>query len=153
MKFIDIKGDQRILYIDITHPEVSKKFEYFYPDGITKGIFKKKTYFVGEYYSASRWGNLDYYQTPQEAIKGRDNHYYVDNGKIYNPGKVKIVLRYGPAEESEFYFKNTQELISYMGTLKYKLSIDFSSLFCLETTNIYSLAEYELEGFKTGDTI
>lgn len=133
MKFVNIKGAQEVLSIEITVPELCKEYEYFYPDGITKGFWKENTYFL-------RW-EYEYYLTPQEALQERDDeNLFTKEGKIWTYGEVKTTLR--SSGESILKYRNPGDLTSFLDVLEFRWGVDLHSLVCLETPEITSLYEF-----------
>ena len=139
MKFVDIKGIQEVLSVEIIFPELIKDYEYFYPDGITRGIFKRETFFVMRscFFDSDRL-----FHSPEEAIKGLENLSFIKEGRIWEKGLVSITLKSQPKERVGFRFTEEKELIDYLENL-YSKGIDLSSLTCLETQELQSLYEFK----------
>lgn len=138
MKFVDIKGTQNILTIDIIPSKLDPTFEYYYPDGITKGVFKRKTYFVGKKF----WDGTVYYKTPQEAIEGRSKFNFIKEGKIWEFGRIIVTLRSALETANILDYEDTKDLLSYLETLNSRWGVDLHSLVCLESLKVFSLYEY-----------
>lgn len=139
MKFVNIKSESNIKTITIIHPKQSDRYKYYYPDGIERGWFKHKTYFLSE--------EDIYYTNVDEAIKeSLDETLYNNNGRIWILGRVIIKLNGG--EEFTMIFKEHQDLEEYFENLIFKWGIDLSSFVCLETPKTISLYEYKTRGFK-----
>ena len=65
----------RINKIEIIKPKINKYYEYFYPDGITKGFWKyQRTYFCREILRDN------YYETPEEALNKDED--FIKDGQI-----------------------------------------------------------------------
>ena len=146
MKYVDIIGDQKIYSISINLPELSKEFEYYYPDGIESGIFKKKTYFVGLKSRIFTGRRKVLYQTPQEAIEDR-GYYFIREGKIFTFGYVNIVLKSNLQDKLSMRFEKTEELIKYLGELEYRWGVNLNSFVCIESSKAESLYEHKNKGF------
>ena len=138
MKYVDIKGTQEVMSIEILPPKLCPFFEYYYPDGKTFGVFRKKTYFVSGLYGK--------YVTPQEAIQGRDDLFVKEDGRIWMIGKIKTTLRSHPDQESMMIYKNSTEVLEYLGNLEFRWGVDLGSFVCLETPKTETLYEHKIIG-------
>lgn len=145
MKFVDIKGTQDVLSMDITLPELCPGYEYYYPDGMVRGFWKKNTYFL-KYRDRITKKSL-YYLTPQEAIKDTTlRNLFPKDGKIWIYGEARVILR--SSGESIFKYKDISELILYLDTLESRWGVDMHSLVCLENSKIDSLYEFKTHRFS-----
>ena len=125
----------RINKIEIIKPKINKYYEYFYPDGITKGFWKyQRTYFCREILRDN------YYETPEEALNKDED--FIKDGQIYKKGILKIFIQ-GENKEIEFYFKNDSELKLFLESLEFKYSIPLNDFVCFQTKELETLYEYK----------
>lgn len=125
----------KINKIEIINPIKCKYYEYFYPDGVTKGIWKyKKTYFCREIL------NNEYYETVEEALEDKDKKkFFIKDGQIYKKGVVRISTN----EDFEFYFEKNSDLKMFLESLEFKYSIPLNDFICFQTKEIETLYEYK----------
>lgn len=140
MKFTRFNCDSQVLYIEIESPEEYDGITYYYPDGLTKGLFKKKTYIASIRNIFSRCGDI-YYESLEDIIKDRD-HLTILDGRIYKYGKVNFWIK---DIETPFVFKYTsqEELKEYLENLSFKYSFPLQNFVSLEDKNLISLYEYK----------
>lgn len=145
MKFVDIRGTQEVLSIEITLPKLCPGYEYYYPDGIVRGFWKKNTYFLKRQDQITR-----YYLTPQEALEDTANcNLFLKDGKIWIYGEAKVTLK--SSGESILEYKDIIDLIIYLDTLESRWGVDMHSLVCLEDSKIDSLYEFKIRRFDTSE--
>lgn len=139
MKFTRINCDSQVLYIEIKSPEEHNGITYYYPDGLTRGLFKKKTYIAS---SENFFSNCDdFYESLEDIIKGNDDLTILD-GRIYKYGRVSFIVK---NIETPFVFKYTsiEELKEYLENLSFKYSFPLQNFVSLEDKNLISLYEYK----------
>lgn len=137
MKFTRFNCDSQILYIEIKSPEEHDGITYYYPDGLTRGLFKKKTYIA----SIKNIHGNDFYESLEDMIKGNDDLTILD-GRIYKYGRVSFIVK---NIETPFVFKYTskEELKEYLENLSFKYSFPLQNFVSLEDKNLISLYEYK----------
>ena len=142
MKYVDIKGEQEILSIEINQPKLCPGYEYYYPDGIIKGFWKKSTYFL-RYRDWIIRRNY-YYSTPQEAIEDSTlKTLFPKDGKIWVYGDIKTTLRSKPDFGNIIEFQDPSTILEYLENLEFKWGVNLGSLVCLESSTTESLYEYK----------
>lgn len=148
MKFINIVDDERntfnqLLYIDIEEPSEYPGIVYYYPDGITKGLFRKKTYIASENFGLGIKDFLVYYETLDELIKKHNTEsLFIENGEVYNCGR--ICFKFKDIEENIiFRYRNNSELKTYLENLSDKYSFYLQHFISLEEKYQMSLYEYK----------
>jgi hypothetical protein len=139
MKFTRFNCDSQVLYIEIKSPEEHNGITYYYPDGLTRGLFKKKTYIASSKNFFSHCD--DFYESLEDIIKGNDDLTILD-GRIYKYGRVSFIVK---NIETPFVFKYTsiEELKEYLENLSFKYSFPLQNFVSLEDKNLISLYEYK----------
>lgn len=139
MKFTRFNCDSQVLYIEIKSPEEYDEVTYYYPDGLTKGLFKKKTY-IASIKNFFGHGD-DFYESLEDILKERRNLVILD-GKLYIPGKIYFYVK---DIEGPFLFEYTTnvELKEYLENLSFKYSFPLQNFISLEDKNLISLYEYK----------
>lgn len=149
IEFFKIKGETNspILSISITDPIPAKEYTYYYPDGITKGLLKKDTYFITESsLNSCVEDSIEYYKTPQEAIENKHDSfcYFVDpSGKIMKKGFVSIRVDF-IEDKIKFFYETTEELSTFLYNLVAKHSINLETFVCLTDKETTTLYEYNI---------
>lgn len=140
MNFTRFNCDSQILYIEIKEPEEYDGVTYYYPDGLTRGIFKKKTY-IASVRSISSCCEDSYYESLEDIIKKYDGLTILD-GRVYKYGKV--IFRVKDIDESfVFRYTSQKELKEYLENLSFKYSFPLQNFVSLEDKNLISLYEYK----------
>lgn len=139
MKFTRFNCDSQVLYIEIKNPKEYDEVTYYYPDGLTKGLFKKKTY-IASVRNIFGHGD-DFYESLEDILNERGNLVILD-GKLYIPGKLYFYVK---DIEEPFLFEYTTdvELKEYLENLSFKYSFPLQNFVSLEDKNLISLYEYK----------
>ena len=140
IEFFKIKGETNspILSISITDPIPAKEYTYYYPDGITKGLFRRKTYIAS---ITNFLSGVTYYESLEDIVKDYENLIILD-GKIYSTGKVYFTIK-DIEEPIVFKYKTRDELKEFLENLSFKYSFPLQNFISLEDKNIISLYEYK----------
>lgn len=140
MKFVRFIGEEiPVLSIEIIEPQECTEFTYYYPSGITKGIFTKKTY-IAKFRNI--FGNTVYYETLDEILENRPD-LFIHEGKAYVLGKVLVTVKDYP-ESLVFKYKEPSELKTYLENLSFnKYSIPLQHFVSFEDKDLISLYEYK----------
>ena len=151
MKYVDLRNEQEIQSFEIILPKLSKEYEYFYPDGISKGIlWFKKVYFILRRTYLEDTVYDDYYETPQDVLEKEEcgESKFIQDGKIWTIGKVIIKLRSNPEENIVMQFKDIRELTQYLNNLESRWGVNLNSYVCLDSSKSYSLYEHKVSLFR-----
>lgn len=140
MKFTRFNCDSQVLYIEIREPEEYDGVTYYYPDGLTRGLFRKKTYIASVRNIFSRCGDY-YYESLEDIIKENDNLTILD-GRVYRYGKVIFKVK-DIEEPFVFRYTSQDELKEYLENLSFKYSFPLQNFISLEDKNLISLYEYK----------
>lgn len=139
MKFTRFNCDSQVLYIEIKDLKEYDEITYYYPDGLTKGLFKKKTYIASV---KNIFGHGDDFYESLEDILGKREDLIILDGKLYIPGKLYFYVK---DIEEPFLFEYTTdaELKEYLENLSFKYSFPLQNFVSLEDKNLISLYEYK----------
>lgn len=138
MKFTRINEDYQVLSVEIKNPEEYSNITYYYPDGITKGLFRRKTYIAS---ITNFLSGVTYYESLEDIVKDYENLIILD-GKIYSTGKVYFTIK-DIEEPIVFKYKTRDELKEFLENLSFKYSFPLQNFISLEDKNIISLYEYK----------
>lgn len=147
MKFINFTREQNIfnqlLYIDVKEPFEYPGIVYYYPDGITKGLFFKRTYIASGNFGLGCQNLFKWYKTLDEIIREHNTeNLFIDDGKVYNYGSV--IFKYKDIEDNiVFNYKNNNELKTYLENLSDRNNFYLHDFVSLENKNQISLYEYK----------
>lgn len=139
MKFTRFNCDSQVLYIEIKDLKEYDEVTYYYPDGLTKGLFRKKTYIASV---RNIFGHGDDFYESLEDILGKRGNLVILDGKLYIPGKLYFYVK---DIEEPFLFEYTTdaELKEYLENLSFKYSFPLQNFVSLEDKNLISLYEYK----------
>lgn len=140
MKFTRFNCDSQVLYVEIKEPEEYDGITYYYPDGLTRGVFKKKTY-IASVRSIFSSCEDSYYESLEDIVKKYDGLTILD-GRVCRYGKV--IFRVKDIEEPfVFRYTSREELKEYLENLSFKYSFPLQKFISLEDKNLVSLYEYK----------
>lgn len=140
MKFTRFNCDSQVLYIEVREPEEYDGVTYYYPDGLTTGLFRKKTYIASVKNIFNRCCD-SYYESLEDIIKDNDNLTILD-GRVYKYGKVIFKVK-DIEEPFVFRYTSQNELKEYLENLSFKYSFPLQNFVSLEDKNLISLYEYK----------
>ena len=139
MKFVRYNTDFSVLSVEILEPREYPDLIYYYPDGITFGLFKKTTYILSE---KDINGVVHFYESLEDFTKGKEFYVFQKGGLIFEKGSVK--LRFKDIEETiTFRYTDKSELKEFLENLTYKHGFPFSSYVSFDTKELKSLYEYK----------